>query len=1575
MSNGVKTFSGEYGTIDVDLDELPSPRNSNRYSQGNGSTKEGLSLSGTLKRGIKLAATDQVETTSLSGTLRRGIKIHSLGKGESIQNLSVYDPSPSPRNSKKFSFKSPKRSKKTSDDTVSMNRMPKNGNLRLNEVIPNPSPFDDTISMIGGLLEGSASIKQEEGIRDVIGRKKVVTLKKMVKLERPQGDKVDAKVLVLTPYRCQILGVKAPFKMEADFHFLEIKSMDSPSPDRLVMSTHSSKIFFMQMIGTDDADHIIGRVALSLRTIFPSVPLSRILKASLEPLHRQKVIQQMLNQADQSEPGPCGNFSEMYRCVCDFLSCPVREEVEWDVDTIYLSQNCRELSLKDFDLPDARDIIPIVSVLNYNKWFEGLIVRNTKLHGEILDFVLKAARNSQNMKTLVLEGVGLKGEFAQKLATNMVENKESRIETLDLSNNPLEDKGLIHLSGALPVIKHASLTDLNVARTGLTAKGVNGLCQALRSSANIMGSLTHLNLSGNCLKVDDSEGLYNFLATENHLLELDLSATDSSVEMYISALSHGCLMHLQHVNLSKNHFLGKKQKDTSLPSSFQEFFQNTHALKSIDFSGIKFPNEGLKCIMDGLLVNLTKGLEVSVNLSSCEIKQSGCQVIQSGIGTVRNLVGLDLSDNSMDNELPNFFGWLQQNKSLRELKIGRNFSGIKQKNIRPVMDSIVELVQEENSVLESLSLADSKLREYTHVLLGCLGSNTSLTELDISGNQMGDTGARVLAKSVQINSKLKILKFDRNNLSAAGFHELAVAMGKNYTLRYMPYPVNDCMGAMKQHPERTQTALAQIQDLLLRNANTNRASNDQQFRLQKVVTSTAQQVLDKVAEKVDDVINALEIIDAESENASCVIVGKKLVRDAKNSKELLSDIYGLGMEKSAGPSSQLQCKISEMATNVDKMVQEHIKSTVDAMTKNAESQCPQIYEEIKSDLTESVAARQVLPAYSVRDHVIQSSGTEIVNQVSELNLSIATLISDKVTDSLLAALSQCNLQLTSQLSKYKEQQTFGAQSQRQQRYDEEAPAEVGSPSPDAVAVTGVDGKPPSGDLLPDMRRERAQSVAKRRQRPVNTSSYEENGNKGHQLGDLPPIPGSKPKTPAEEDEAKKITDFGPDVYDPYSNDKVKERKMQKRLEEEKTSKQEQEEKTEVAPEAEKTPKKKEEKKKKEKKKEPGKKKKSNEEVESKQVDEVVAEQKDTKQEEKVEEPKTEDKTSVEAAEDQKSDEKDTTDGVEVTPPAPSPAVEIDLPDTDSHPKLDHVTKTRARAPNRRTRRPPTKKPEVEQEKVDDFFTSDVSNTDFSVTPTRTEEEKLKEKDKQEEKKAKMLSGGILMGGMPMVTPGMLKKKPVSPQPSSEPPPAEESNEEADPSSPSAVPDDQKPTPATRRPKGAMVMPGMGFGNNLFAEMKQRKLNKKAESDDPKSPAKDSTNGGEASIGPELLRKTSPRHSPNVNNNNSKVPPSDEKVSPLKKWGISLHHKDHKGSEKPEPEKKVALKPPIGGKGKPPPLPTKPKPSFLKSGLLKEGKSRPMSEFIDSSSHSDSIVRNRAASWGKLKVTKETKDEN
>ncbi|NWQ78026.1 CARL1 protein, partial [Columbina picui] len=81
----------------------------------------------------------------------------------------------------------------------------------------------------------------------------------------------------------------------------------------------------------------------------------RILKkVTVEPSDRMANLQALWDSQTVAELGPCGGFSQMYACVCDWLGFPYREEVQWDVDTIYLTQDTRELNLQDFSHLDHR---------------------------------------------------------------------------------------------------------------------------------------------------------------------------------------------------------------------------------------------------------------------------------------------------------------------------------------------------------------------------------------------------------------------------------------------------------------------------------------------------------------------------------------------------------------------------------------------------------------------------------------------------------------------------------------------------------------------------------------------------------------------------------------------------------------------------------------------------------------------------------------------------------------------------------------------------------------------------------------------------------------------------------------------------------------------------------------------------------------------------------------------------------------------------------------------------------------------------------------------------------------------
>ncbi|MEE6464743.1 hypothetical protein FKM82_006344 [Ascaphus truei] len=457
--------------------------------------------------------------------------------------------------------------------------------------------------------------------------------------------------------------------------------------------------------------------------------------------------------------------------------------------------------------------------------------------------------------------------------------------------------------------------------------GVNSLSQSLSANQMIASTLTHLDLSGNILRGDDLSYLYNFLAQPNVIQYLDLSNTECAIDTVCGALLRGGLQHLAFLNLSRTFFSHRKAKD--VPPSFKQFFSSSLALTHINLSGTKLPPEPLKALLLGLACNPNLK-EVSLDLSNCELRSGGAQVLEGCIAEIHNISSLDISDNGLESDLSTLVIWLSKNRSIRHLALGKNFNNMKSKNLPPVLDNLVQMIQDEDSPLQSLSLADSKLKTDVTIIINALGSNTSLTKVDISGNGMGDMGAKMLAKALQINTKLRTVIWDKNNITAQGFQDLAVALEKNYTLRYMPIPMNDASQALKTNPEKTEEALQKIENHLLRNHETRKYLQEQAYRLQQsIVTSTTQQMIDRICVKVQDHLNSLRNcgVDFVMEDVKSA---ERLMRDAKNSKTLLPNLYHLGGATWSGANSlpsPIQETLESMAGEVTRVVDEQLKES------------------------------------------------------------------------------------------------------------------------------------------------------------------------------------------------------------------------------------------------------------------------------------------------------------------------------------------------------------------------------------------------------------------------------------------------------------------------------------------------------------------------------------------------------------------------------------------------------------------------------------------------------------------------
>ncbi|XP_045407876.1 F-actin-uncapping protein LRRC16A isoform X3 [Lemur catta] len=871
------------------------------------------------------------------------------------------------------------------------------------------------------MTEESTDVPREliESIKDVIGRKIKIAVKKKVKLE-VKGDKVENKVLVLTSCRAFLVTARIPTKLELTFSYLEIHGVICSKPAQMVVETEKCSIS-MKMASPEDVIDVLAHIGTCLRKIFPGLSPVRIMKkVSVEPSEHLASLQALWDSQTVAEQGPCGGFSQMYACVCDWLGFSYREEVQWDVDTIYLTQDTRELNLQDFSHLDHRDLIPIIAALEYNQWFTKLSSKDLKLSTDVCEQILRVVSRSNRLEELVLENAGLRTDFAQKLASALAHNPNSGLHTINLAGNPLEDRGVSSLSIQFAKLPKG-LKHLNLSKTSLSPKGVNSLSQSLSANPLTASTLVHLDLSGNVLRGDDLSHMYNFLAQPNAIAHLDLSNTECSLDMVCGALLRGCLQYLAVLNLSKTVFSHRKGKE--VPPSFKQFFSSSLALMQINLSGTKLSPEPLKALLLGLACNHSlKG--VSLDLSNCELRSGGAQVLEGCIAEIHNITSLDISDNGLESDLSTLIVWLSKNRSIQHLALGRNFNNMKSKNLTPVLDNLVQMIQDEESPLQSLSLADSKLKTEVTIIINALGSNTSLTKVDISGNGMGDMGAKMLAKALQINTKLRTVIWDKNNITAQGFQDIAVAMEKNYTLRFMPIPMYDASQALKTNPEKTEEALQKIENYLLRNHETRKYLQEQAYRLQQgIVTSTTQQqMIDRICVKVQDHLNSLRSCGADAIQED-LKSAERLMRDAKNSKTLLPNLYHVGGASWAGATgllfSPIQETLESMAGEVTRVVDEQLKALLESMVDAAENLCPNVMKKahIRQDLIRASTEKISIPRTFVKNVLLEQSGIDILNKISEVKLTVASFLSDRIVDEILDALSHCHHKLADHFSR------------------------------------------------------------------------------------------------------------------------------------------------------------------------------------------------------------------------------------------------------------------------------------------------------------------------------------------------------------------------------------------------------------------------------------------------------------------------------------------------------------------------------------------------------------------------------
>ncbi|KAM9122103.1 capping protein, Arp2/3 and myosin-I linker protein 2 isoform 2-T2 [Pangshura tecta] len=848
-------------------------------------------------------------------------------------------------------------------------------------------------------------------ITTLLGSKEII-LVKPVQLQ--VKSKYEDDILVLTPWRAYVLQVMLPVRVWSSFSFLEVREITIQELSLVVIDTDTAS-YALRLMSLDDLEQVVSHITMSLKKVFPDSCPGKLLKNYPPSLfERIQRITDSLKETLQNNQGPCGGFSETYAALCDYNGFTFREEIQWDVDNIYHSQDCREFNLLDFAHLESRDVALSITALSFNLWFTKLYCKDFRLNLEISEQLLYMLSKSVKLEELVLENTGLKFEFAQRMAQALRGNPDSALSTISLAGNQLEDKGIAAFSQYIEKCTKG-LRTLNFSRTSLTAKGASTLCQSLASNGIFSTSLQHLDLSGNpgILATDDASSLHSFLSHANSVSHLNLAGTDCALDALFGALAIGCCANLAHLDLSKNVYSHKKPRD--VPPAIKLFFSKAAALRYVSLACIKLPPEAVRALLQGLAYN-SQISDLHLDLSSCELRSAGAQVIQDLIFDANAISSLGLSDNGFDADMVTLVLAIGRSKSIRHVSLGKNFNIKSKDNLADVLHRIVQLTQEDDCPLQSLSVAESRLKLGTNVLLNALGSNTSLSTLDISGNTIGDTGAKMLAKALQINTKLRTVIWDRNNTTAHGFLDVARALERNYTLRSMPLPMSDVTQAYRSNPEKTEEAVHKMQSFLARNQ-MRRTLPKQTFRLQQgIVTSSSEQMVNEMCTSLQKHVDALSARLGREVEAS-VLCAQEAIREANLSISLLPLLYETG--NAPYQNCQLQHKLECLTEAASQACSREIQAIMQAVLDTTQNLCPTVLQKsgVRDRLVHTISERIILQDHLHLSTVLDQLVTDVFSKLTEIRLSVIAAVADGLIDEVLEDLTSARCRLVESLPK------------------------------------------------------------------------------------------------------------------------------------------------------------------------------------------------------------------------------------------------------------------------------------------------------------------------------------------------------------------------------------------------------------------------------------------------------------------------------------------------------------------------------------------------------------------------------
>jgi Ran GTPase-activating protein (RanGAP) involved in mRNA processing and transport/Flp pilus assembly protein TadD len=472
------------------------------------------------------------------------------------------------------------------------------------------------------------------------------------------------------------------------------------------------------------------------------------------------------------------------------------------------STNIKYINFNKRALPDAQ-IARIISLLEKNRDLEIIDLSFNQFSDTAIIKLAEFLKNNTKIKKIYLAGNNITNQGAEILLKLLDDNnnitsiiiEENHQIDLELKakilqkanrNKILQDKSSINFLSEEIIRQLANnnpdLTAINLALKDIQDEGVKSLTQALKSNQTV----DILDLKANNLTNVGAQYLIDLLRVNQTITEIKIDKNEIEEEL--------------------------KNKIISLTLRNKILKEIKAGIKLVDLHNTDLQLEEIKTILEYVdgNENITE-----IDIGNSTIGDKGAQLLLKCFNSNRNIISLKRGYNDFSGEFQNkIIAVVTTNVTLKNIKENVNNISLSQKfigleEIKIIFDalsagqkSISEIDLSKNNMsdeaierltdflkinpsLTKLNLNSVKLSNRgLIILIDVFKNNQQITEIDFSDNDISDEGAEFLAEFLKTNQTLKKLNIKGNKITSKGLRSLDEALKANSSLDNLDFIFN-----------------------------------------------------------------------------------------------------------------------------------------------------------------------------------------------------------------------------------------------------------------------------------------------------------------------------------------------------------------------------------------------------------------------------------------------------------------------------------------------------------------------------------------------------------------------------------------------------------------------------------------------------------------------------------------------------------------------------------------------------------------------------------------------------------------